>query len=319
MRIKLIIKDVDYRIAFMEGIAASDRDIYVEVLRTGKIKEIDNNSIIVTDVNPSKVDKRLYKCTIFLTDNNRDVCNAKDMSCYKIFKYRNINHVLSDIEEIYYLFTGDKRHIFTNGAKIVAVCSDNSIRNSEICKALARQISFRQSGDILVLPLRYINDYARVDERDNSIFSRLIYNSSSSKQILIDSYVYKDSYGISYLRLMHGINPLCNFSSEELINFVNYISGQGYSIIILDIADCYNEQNIEILNSSNNILYINKNSKFRITDIISDKEIWNRINQINILNNNQDIELLIDDYTKKILKFGDKLNEKNKEGINSEI
>lgn len=310
MKIKLVIKDAEYCMAFKNNIASTDKDILVDVNRGGKLNGLDNKTIIVTDIDPKKVDKRILNQTVFLTKNQDDNGVSERKSEYNlIFKYLRTSKILAYIEEVYCSLTGERERIDSSNAKIFAVCSDSNSCNSILCKILARQIAYRKGGKILILSLRYINEYFDSKENDRNKFSRLLYNLKSNKNIVLDSYLFKDNYGIYYASIDRGVNPVSRLNEEDLLSFIKLFCNDKFDTLILDVGDCYNDTNNEILNKSDHILFFGKGGNFGITDLLLTDDAKNRTVSLNLAETDKDIELIIDNYVGEIYKLGDAENE----------
>ena len=213
MRVRLIIQDREYCQALIETIARADKDIYIELGRIGKLENLGEDTLIVTDLNPLKYDfsslRDYNKRVIFLTPNPKDVFNPDIVDdCQRLFKYNSISNILSDIEQINYIWTGEVSSSLGTVSRIYSVCSDDADKSSKYARALARQVVFRKGGNILVLSLKYVNEYANSSELNTGKFSRLLYYMDIGRDYPIEAFTYSDSYGISYMRLPYGMNPI---------------------------------------------------------------------------------------------------------------
>lgn len=302
MRIRLIIEDKDYCQAFKDAISSSDKDIYVEIGKKGVINGLGKKTILVTDVNPKSVDKRLWQRTVFLTANADDSVDANnDEDCFKTFKYSPVSKILSEIEEVNFMLTGDSGKIYSANSRIYAICSDLCSKRFELAKTISRQIMFRRGGKILLISMKYINEYSEPNGSDNGKFTKLMYYLNCNRDFPIESYIYQDNYGISYLRIGVGINPVSKLESSEIITLIRTLCNRGFQTLILDIGDCYSDTNIELINKADNIVFFSGNQpdNFRIDDLIKDEKDITRLKEIKIRNSYQDLELEIDDYVRK--------------------
>ena len=310
MKIILVIKDLEYCKAFRNNIASVDKDVMVEVSRGGKLNGLDSKSIIVTDIEPRKVDKKLIKQIVFLTKDPKDKGTEDSKTPYrKIFKYLRTSKILAFIEETYCSLTGEMERIDSSGTRIFAVCSDSNSSNGILCKTLARQIAYRHGGEILILPLRYINDYFDPNENDGNKFSRLLYYLKSEKECVLDSYLFKDNYGISYASIGKGMNPICKLELEDVLSLIKLFCKGKFETIILDIGDCFSDTNNEIISKSDSILFIKKGINFGLEDLIISDGAINRAGYINLFETEKDFELMIDDYVSKIYEVEGNDNE----------
>lgn len=301
MRIRLIIKDDEYCRAMLRTISQLDKDVYVEVGDYGGAENIDDRTVIVTDLN-TKDHSFSHNRVVYLTANPSDnIRPNKPEEEQKIFKYKSISSIFSDIEQLSYLWTGITDSIDSVSSRIYAVCSDLADDSSRLSQALARQITFRHGGDILLLSLRYVNEYSLQDEKNNSKFARLMYYMDIGRTIPIDAFTYMDSYGISYLRLSTGLNPMAYMKEDDLIATVRNLSHMKFDTLILDIGDTYNEANIRMINSADNIIWFTSGrDRFDINDICVEKNVQEKVKRIAIYGKESDIELSIDDYVRNV-------------------
>lgn len=304
MRVRLIIQDEDYRKAMIDIISHSDKDVYLEIGNVGTLGKIDDSTLVLTDVAPEKCCfdglKNRFKRVVFLTSDIKDELDPEKVDDYqRLFKYKSISSILSDVEHINYQLTGESSSSFGLVGRVYAVCSDKA--DGKYAKSLARQVLFRRGGNILILSLKYVNEYGTSDEPNRSRFSRLMYYMDIGKDYPIEAFTYNDSYGISYLRLPIGINPMAYVSTDELEDIIRHLSHKNYDTLILDIGDSYSEVNIRQINKADNIVWFKDDrSSFSVSEILVENSIKDRVKEIHICNPDEDIELTIDDYVRKI-------------------
>lgn len=299
MRIRLIIEDEDYCNALKNTLSSLEKDVYVELGCKGVINKLDDSTIIITDISPELVDKKLYQRTIFLSNNSGDKFDS-NAKVFKIFKYSNICNILGGVEELNFILSGETENSFSTNSHVYAVCTNRSDRNAELCRALARQILFRHGGEIIILPMRYINDYSNDIDSGSRDFSRMMYYLKIGKKFPITAFTYCDSYGISYLKLPEGINPLSNLKYEELRLIIKTLSLEKFGTVIVDIADCFSKANIKLLKCADNILFFDDGKKNINIKEIAGEDNYERCKKIELHNQDKTVELQIDDYIKKI-------------------
>ena len=304
MRVKLIINDKEYLKAITEVIGANDKDICVEIENRRENMELDGESLIVTDISPERfgsgVLKNFSNRMIFLTDNPGDSVNSADADgLYRLFKYDSISSIIADMSQVNYVWRGETTS--SQGlSRVFAVCSNCEDITASVCRALARQILFRHGGEILVISLRYINDYGTADESDRSRFSKLMYYTDSGRDFPADAFTYSDSYGIGYLRLPHGINPVAFLSIEELAALIRNMCRRKYETIVLDIGPVFSECNNRIINAADNIVFVNDDRNvFNIEEVLTD-DSSSRLRKMQVVENGNRIELKIDDYVRDV-------------------
>lgn len=305
MRIRLIIKDKEYRQAMIDTLSRSDKDIYVEVGMMDGCTDIGDKTLIITDYHEQECN--LLSLTdfqmrvIFLTTNPRDVLDPeKETGYYRLFKYSSMSSIFSDVEQIYYRWTGETNNSLGLVGRVYAVCTSETKDSSVYAKALARQVLFRRGGSILIISLKYINDYACSDETNTSRFSRLMYYLDIDQDYPADAFTYNDAYGISYMRLPTGLNPVAYLDINDLEDLVRNFSHNNFDTVILDVGNSYSEVNIRMINKVDNIVWFDGGNNFSLQEIYIEKDIDAKTRRFVIQSQETDAELAIDDYIRGV-------------------
>ena len=301
MRIRLFIKDEDYCKAMIKTIGQLDKNVYIEIGNPADVSINNDRTIVLTDYGAGECRFNTNKIVYLTIDPNDHIQVDNKTAQQRVFKYNSISSIFSDIEQLNYIWTGVTDSVNEVSSRVYALCSDNADDSCKLSQALARQIAFRRGGNILLLSLKYVNEYSLTDEAGNSRFAQLMYYMDIGKTIPIDAFVYTDAYGISYLRLSQGLNPLAYMKNEDLITTVRNLSQLKFETVILDIGDTYSEANISMINRADNILWFTtERGKFDIGEICVDKGVKNKIRKIAVFGKDADIELSIDDYVRKV-------------------
>ena len=306
MRIRLIIKDDDYRQAMVDTIGKSDKDVYVEIGKMDGCSDIGERTLIITDYPQDECNflsiPDFSMRVIFLTINPRDVFDPDDDGSYnKLFKYNSMSSIFSDVEQIYYKWTGETKTSLGLVGRVYAVCASEGIDSSKYAKALARQVLFRRGGSILVISLKYINDYACIDEKNTSRFSRLMYYLDIKEDYPSEAFTFNDAYGISYLRLPAGLNPVAYLGINDLENMVRSFSHNNFDTVILDVGNTYSEVNIRMINKVDNIVWFDSdNNQFKLEEIYIEKDIDSKTKIIMLKAKDADVEPAVDDYVRSV-------------------
>ncbi len=309
MKLGIIIRDSEYRDALVRKLSMYDNDIFVNII-DGNVKEA-SGSVILTDIPPSELDKKVLETlrprTVFITDSE----NAAEGEFNTIFKFSSIPEMISELSFVYNHWHGKGPGI-DHTARLISVCCESDAYSAERCRALAGQVIYSHGGSVLILPLSYINDYG-VDEtvRSNSL-SRLLYSIHCGRECRLEGVTYTDSYGVSSLLLSKGRNPVAYLDMEELRTLIFGLS-KKYDTIIADAASCFRAENIELIRESENIVYFERGR--RVTGIVETlgNDYKERLIKIKLTGGTEDV-LAMDECLKKI--FGTGENESNK-GRNS--
>lgn len=318
MRIRLIIKDAEYQQAMINTIEKSDKDIYVEIGKMDGCEDVGDKTLIITDYSEEEcifLDiPDFHMRVVFLTTDPKDVLDvdkAEDFN--RLFKYNSMSSIFSDIEQIYYRWTGETNTSLGLVGRVYAVCSSKEGDSSIYAKALARQIVFRRGGSILLISLQYINNYACIDETNTSRFSRLMYYLDINQEFPAEAFTYSDAYGISYMRLPSGLNPVAYLDLNDMENMVRSFSHRYFDTVILDVGNSYSEVNVRMVNKVDNVLWLDSDSaKFSLNEIFIEKDLDNRTKRIIVRGKDVDVEPAIDDYVRNI--YGVQESLANEEG-----
>ncbi len=265
MRIGLLIRDVEYRDALIEMISEFDKEIFVEI--AGE-QGMGKNCVILTDVRPEEIKsdalKRLRDRTVFIScakkdmvpskyaDNESNYENDDIFSIHRVFKYSRISSIMSELSMVYCSWTGD-----SGGSSIltrtIAVCSGSGSDCSERCLSLARQIIYRRGGSVLVLPLGFINAYDHGDGSDCNYFARLMYMLDAKRDFPPDAFTNTDSYGISYLMMPSGRNPVAYLDAEDLAMLIRSLAAK-FDTLVMDIGTGFRNENLQVMRDADNVL-----------------------------------------------------------------
>lgn len=304
MRVQLLIRDKEYQDALTEMIAGSDMDILIEIKSESSR---DGKSIILTDISPDELDRdvlcKISPRTLFLSavrpgnDAGRKVSGEISAPLHIVFKYSCISNILAELALVHHEWTGDPGNISTV-SRTIAVIGESDYHSADRCRILARQIVYRKGGSVLILPLGYINDYSYDTGEARGWFTRLMYMIDEGKDYPADSFVCKDSYGVSYLMLPRGLNPVSGLGNAYLGKLIMSL-GCRFDTLILDAGTSFRRENIDLAARSDRILYFG--SGRRIPDItkIIGSEAADRLTTISI-SADQDETISIDEFVMQI-------------------
>ena len=307
MRIGLLIRDVEYRDALIEMISEFDKEIFVEIAGA---KGTGKNCVILTDVRPEEIGSdalaRLRDRTVFITHAQKDLvpsyANDENDSVHRVFKYSRISSIMSELSMVYCSWTGDAGSggIMT---RTIAVCSAMETECSERCQSLARQIIYRRGGSILVLPLNYINTYGFGDGSDCNYFARLMYMLEAGRDYPPEAFTNTDSYGISYLMMPPGRNPIAYLDGDDLAMLIRSLAVK-FDTLIMDTGTAYRAENLQIMKSADNVLCFGSARRLIDVNAMLGAERRSRFTEI-IISGADDENLRIDDYVREVYSVGD--------------
>jgi len=242
MRLGILLKDTEYRDALIEKLLSYDKDIFVNIISGPADSSPD--SLIVTDAGPGDIDSKLLDAikarTVFLTVNQEDSFSG----CHTVFKYARVANIVSELSLAYNEWHGDapgRKY----PAKLIYVLCETDAFSADRCGALARQIIYRCGGNVLIVPLSYVNDHA-AGETDGNMLSRLLYSIRTGRERASDCYTYTDGYGVSSLLLQPGINPVAFLDEDELRSLITGLAAR-FDSIILDAGTCLRSENTSLM------------------------------------------------------------------------
>ena len=301
MRVGIMMRDIEYRDAIAEMLSETGRDIFVEVAGNGGV---DRESVILTDISPSDIDEssliKLRRRTVFLSPLS--VTSGEDKDLHILFKYSSISVILAEISAVHSEWSGDKGSLSLS-TKVIAVISESDQMCSERCRALAAQILYIHGGSVIVIPLGYVNDHHRIMSDDTGAFRRLMYMIDEKKDYSSDCFTVTDSYGISYLMLPEGINPIAGLDHGYLSNLINSV-GKHFDTVILDVGTCFSKVNVQLINSSNDILFFGNGRRIGPLEGYIGKKQSERTRRIES-SDAKDEAIAVDDFVRGIYRDGE--------------
>ena len=263
MKVAMMMRDAAYRDAIIDKLSGYDKEIFIEIAGSGGAQR---DSVILTDIMPSEIEENslsaICKRTLFLSSVPVSK-NLQEDRCRVVFKYSSVQIIISELTLLYSQWTGNSGSI-AGAARIIASAGENDYFHGPVCRSLAGQIAYRRGGRIIIIPLSYINDYrSGTDTEDGSWFRRLMYLIDEGRDYPAAGFTFTDSYGVSFLRLPDGINPVSSLDEKYLIRLINSLAGQ-FDTVILDIGSCFSEANLEMIRRADSVLFFG--SSKRITD-----------------------------------------------------
>ncbi|MEI8215503.1 MAG: hypothetical protein WCF96_00240 [Eubacteriales bacterium] len=283
MKIGLILENREYAIKIGEYLSNRNHDYDIYILNEindnkdleGDIKNLNLELVIIDSeenhliINKINLSEKL-KCIILVEEieEKSELINENQVKLKKFQSMQNLN------SEIKFLNSNSKGFInYKRGEqndRLFSVTSGaGGVGKSVISVSIARDISKRFLKRVLYLNLEtfqkydsYFNDM-KTSKRDMSDFLyylfKTIENPISYKKI--ESYLYKDPFGVYTFYPSVGINQLLKLEIEELRVAIEYICKVGeFNYIIID----FSSEQTEVLNlmykSSNCLLLVTENS-----------------------------------------------------------
>ena len=238
MKLKLVLRDVEYRKALMKALGRASGELYLE---TGRDFRQDDRTMILTDV------VRDYPGNGFIClSPDRSGSQQEGSGPYTLFKYEKISVLLSQIRFCYYLWTGEGE-MPAGTQQLTAICCDGRPeRCTDYAKALARELIYRKGGKVLLLSMSYVNSYGVTGTEDGNTLRRLLYYLEKGRDIPIDSFFVRDRYDLYTFRAPYGRNPIAYMAEEELLELLRNLA-ERFDTVLLDFGNCYSPANLKAL------------------------------------------------------------------------
>lgn len=313
MKLLVLINEADYREAITASIAKADSDIYIEIhdSKESMVQSINANpdlhdAMILTDMEEDVMDSML-KRTVFLVDSNLedniDINHITEEKVIpnKLFKYKAVSRIIADLKWYYFLWTGIpgsevsdslRVSVFSDAADI-AMCREFSL-------ILARQIAYYRDAAVLYFPLTYINEPSSDNQEERGYFKKLVYNIKLKRDFPIDTFFYKDNYGIYYFRNMGRLNPIVYMDNEAYAEITDYITGNYFDAVVFDIENAYSANALHTINTTENLVWIYSGVNREITEGILLKGNRAELTEINTDTNELETELISENFVRSI-------------------
>ena len=297
MRVVIMMRDTEYRDALAEMISETGKDIYA-VLNGGA--GTHKEAVILTDVQPDEIEPaalaKLEERTVFLSPV--PVSRDKENRHHVIFKYSDITAILAELASVYSEWSGDSGTLAAS-TRVISVISESDQLSADRCRTLAAQIIYNHGDSVLIIPLGYINGHLQQTGTDEGgSFRRLMYMIDEGKDCPPGSFTSIDSYGISYLRLPAGINPVSGLDEDYLGSLISS-AGSHFDTVILDIGTCFRKENLQMICKSDNIIFFGSGRNTGDLSSFFNEKTAARIRQI-CTADAKDETIGIDDYVKEI-------------------
>ena len=303
MRLGLLLRDTDFRDALVDNISSYDNDIYVEII--GKDVKIDKDTLLLTDVGPTEVQRdvlaKISERTVFLESSRNEFEDlSSEVGIHTAFKYDTLYNLLAVISDVNSSWRGDITPKSNLQSKLIACCSDSDGFSFGKCNRIAGQIIYLHGGSVLIIPLGYINENGTERGENINRFAKLMYSIQSDKAPDPQRVSYTDSYGISRLLLPKGLNQIAYLSETDLLRLIDSMS-RIFDTVILDIGSCFRKENILALQkASHRVCFETARRRFQLQDILKDESCTTiRIS------GDSDEAMAIDDLIKSIYEVGD--------------
>ena len=245
MRLKLVMKDREYRDALAERIRRSRQNLYVIIEDNFRMEE---DTLLVTDVGEGK----LREGMVLLSSECRREVEGKGP--YVLFKYAGVDELLTDLRLCAFLWTG-KGDLRRGEERIVTV---GAVERTDLGHRLAEQVALelgeRLEEPVLLLDLTYFYREGQPEESGNT-FRKLVYYLQSGKNIPVEVFFRRERGNVFRVRMPRGMNELMKIPGRECLELIREM-GRYFSAVVCSVGDCFSERNIEVMKNSEWCIYM---------------------------------------------------------------
>ena len=245
MRLKLVMKDREYRDALAERIRRSRQNLYVIIEDNFRMEE---DTLLVTDVGEGK----LREGMVLLSSECRREVEGKGP--YVLFKYTGVDELLTDLRLCAFLWTG-KGDLRRGEDRIVTV---GAVERTDLGHRLAEQVALELGEGleepVLLLDLTYFYREGQPEESGNT-FRKLVYYLQSGKSIPVEVFFRRERGNVFRVRMPRGMNELMKIPGAECLELIREM-GRYFSAVVCSVGDCFSERNIELMKNSEWCIYM---------------------------------------------------------------
>ena len=245
MRLKLVMKDREYRDALAKRIRRSRWNLYVIIEDNFRMEE---DTLLVTDVGEGK----LREGMVLLSSECRREVEGKGP--YVLFKYAGVDEILTDLRLCAFLWTG-KGDLRRGEERIVTV---GAVERTDLGHRLAEQVALelgeRLEEPVLLLDLTYFYREGQPEESGNT-FRKLVYYLQSGKSIPVEVFFRRERGNVFRVRMPRGMNELMKIPGAECLELIREM-GRYFSAVVCSVGDCFSERNIELMKNSEWCIYM---------------------------------------------------------------
>lgn len=239
VKINILLSDHEYRQAFIDRLQRSDVSIGAEVVTEIKSDYLYQDSLLVTDRALNSEERAMLneKAIVYLTDECDD-----DSEILHLSKYSSMGDNIAVLSRIYSEVFNKSDIVMNGGSEVYAVCctenGDGDV--ADLSRFIARQTAYIRHCKVLLLSLRDLNAFAYKGRE--SEFERLIYYLQNGRRIDVDSFFYRDDYGVFSLRTNEEFNQLTLMRTDEINWFLMELSNY-FQVIVLHIGSSLTPDN----------------------------------------------------------------------------
>lgn len=240
MKVKLVMRDTEYRDALAKRWSKIGWDLYVEM---GEDFSREENEMIITDLGYGKLKPGM----IYLHPEPRK--EMEGAGPHTLFKYAGAESILRDVRICFYLWTGQGKLPDDSSFKILIGAAFRTDLCHQFAVALAEELSQQSELSILYLPFSYFvprNGWGiggNVAPMVGTV-RKLGYYLEQKRDIALEMFFWQRPNRVYRLCSpdsgIPGVNELARITSAEQCSFVEQVSAY-FDITVIMVGDCLNE------------------------------------------------------------------------------
>lgn len=246
MKLKLVMKDREYRDALARAIGRQKSNLYVIIEDNFNPEE---DSLIVTDVGQGK----LREGMVYL--GREDDRRIEGSGPYTLFKYESVEALIRDLSLCCYLWCGNGEIPDSTGYLITTGTMNRPDLCEELAESLAAELAKRIDGRVLLIPLTYFYIGSRFQETEESVIRKLLYYIQMERKIPLEPFFRREEGNVYRLRMTEGMNELLRMPENERVGFIRQL-GRYFPVVICNLGDCYSEGNIQLMQNADRCIYM---------------------------------------------------------------
>lgn len=284
MNIRLLIlsTDKEYGNALGKAVSNLHREMIVRVepLDSPYDEAVDNYDLILLECELEgfvKVKEFLFSTgrLVGLSEEPVVALNAqaempKDNHLWKIYKYSRVSDIVSDLKYLYSLLTGNKNFVKKiRDGNFIGFCSASAnVGKSVIALSTARELAKYQDKNVLLIcfdeiPATTLYTGAKCSNKRNlsDFLYYLFHRKEENICSFLESFTYRDEFGVMTFYPSPVINELRQLKEEELMFFLKMVSESAqFDYILLDLASDLSHENLFLLNYCRKLVFVQGDS-----------------------------------------------------------
>jgi cellulose biosynthesis protein BcsQ len=277
--------DPEYCWALAKAISNINNGFEIHVKKLESKTEFKDYDLILTEGYSEEFLKNMiqdpssFEYFVILTeDRTEDLkhqSQCDDERFWRIFKYQDLELIMSDLKFIISSVTGRKK-IYRNDIETSLIGffgSCGGAGRSVMAIATSKELVHHHNKRVLYLSFEEISATERYFGRDSGTRNSsdylyfLLDKKNESICSHIDSFLCKDEYGVETLLPSEGRNDLSLLGQDELERFIQSISGtKRYDYIIMDLKNDLAEQTLRLVDMCSRLVVVRSSdaiSKFK--------------------------------------------------------